>query len=162
MKRHFVALAMAGVFADLALAQQPAVLAGGIVNNASYTPSALPGSAIAQGFIFVVFGTILGPATLQQAAGTFPLPATLGGTTVKITSGSTSANAVLFYTSAGQLGALLPSTIAPGAASLTVTFNGQTSAPANFQVAASSFGAFTSNNGGSGPGEVDPIGWTKK
>ena len=158
MKRHLAVLAMAGVFGSFALAQQPSVLAGGIVNNASYTPSALPGSAIAQGSIFVVFGNNMGPATLQTAGGSYPLPTTLGGTTVKITSGSTTANAVLFYSSAGQLGALLPSTIAAGPASLTVTYNGQTSAPANFQVATSSFGAFTSNNGGSGPGAVTDAG----
>ena len=93
MKRHLAVLAMAGVFGSFALAQQPSVLAGGIVNNASYTPSALPGSAIAQGSIFVVFGSNMGPATLQTAGGSYPLPTTLGGTTVKITSGSTTANA---------------------------------------------------------------------
>ena len=40
-------------------AQQPVITA--LTNNASYTPSPLPGSSIAPGSIFAVFGENLGP-----------------------------------------------------------------------------------------------------
>jgi len=61
---------------------------------------------------------------------------------------------------------MLPSNIAVGTASLTVTANGATSAPQVFQVVASSFGTFALNSGGSGPGvitnaSVVPFGLTK-
>ena len=58
----------------------------------------------------------------------------------------------MVYTSAGQAAAILPSRVSPGDASLTVTHNSQTSAPARIRVARSSFGIFTRNQGGSGPG----------
>src|SRR4051794_14215928 len=72
-----------------------------IVNAASYTRSELPNSAIAPGSIFVVFGTELGPAALQQASG-FPLPVTLAGTSARVTVGPTTVDAIVLYTSASQ------------------------------------------------------------
>ena len=104
---------------------QPVVASDGVVNGASYLQPDLPNAAIAQGSIFVVFGSNLGPATLQEAK-SFPLPMVLAGTSIEITSGSTSAAAIMIYTSATQLAAILPSSIAAGTASLTVTYNQQT------------------------------------
>jgi uncharacterized protein (TIGR03437 family) len=141
-----------------AMAQAPSVTANGIVNVSSYAYADLPGGAIAQGSIFGIFGTNLGPAQFAQAT-TYPLPTTLGGTSVKVTSGSTTAQAVLFLVSSGQINALLPSSIAAGNATLTVTTAGGTSAAASFKVVANSFGTFSLNSGGSGPGAItDPQG----
>ncbi len=135
------------------LAQAPAVNAGGVVNAASYAYAGLPSAAIGQGSIFAIFGTNLGPASFAQS-GAYPIPTTLGGVTVRVTSGATSGNAFLFLASAGQITAMLPSNIAPGTASLTVTTGSGTSAASSFQVAASSFGTFAANSGGSGPGVI--------
>jgi uncharacterized protein (TIGR03437 family) len=64
------------------------------------------------------------------------------------------ADAILIYTSAGQVAAILPSRIPPGNATITVTYLNRTSAPASIRVARSSFGIFTRNQAGSGPGIV--------
>jgi uncharacterized protein (TIGR03437 family) len=131
---------------------QPVVNDGGILNAASYTSSKLPGGAIAQGSIFVVFGARMGPSAIALAG--FPLPSTLAGTNVKVTSGGQTLDCPLVYTLAGQLAAILPSNTPVGTATLTVSFNGQTSAPRSFRVVASSFGTFSLNQGGSGPGVI--------
>ncbi|MDE3195631.1 MAG: hypothetical protein KGN84_04765, partial [Acidobacteriota bacterium] len=143
-------LAAAG---GIALAQTPTIDPGGVVNVASYAYSALPSGGIAQGSIFGIFGKNLGPTPYAQATG-YPLPTSLSNVTVKVTSGSTTVNAVLFLVSASQINALLPSSVPTGTATLTVTNNGQTSAPASFKVAANSFGTFALNQGGSGPGII--------
>ncbi len=139
-------------FASIAAAQ-PTVAAGGILNAASYAFNGLPGSGIAQGSIFVVFGTGMGPTSLLQGNG-FPLQTTLGGTSVKVTVNGTSVDAPLFYTSAGQLSGMLPSKTPVGSGTLTVAYNGQTSAPAAISVVQSSFGIFSVNQKGTGPGII--------
>lgn len=136
-------------------AQQPAV--SSVLNAASYTLPGLPGSAIAQGSIFVVFGTNLGPATLVQAS-VFPLPTDLAGTSVRVTVSGTAVTAIMLYTSATQVAAILPSSTTVGTGTLTVTYNGQTSAGAAIQVVRSSFGIFTRNQAGSGPAWVQHAG----
>jgi uncharacterized protein (TIGR03437 family) len=141
------------LLAAAGLAQTPSVDAGGVVNVASYAYADLPGGAIAQGSIFGIFGKNLGPSPYVVPSG-YPIPTTLSGTSVKVTSGSVTADAPIFLTAAGQITALLPSNVPAGNATLTVTYNGQTSAPASFKVAANSFGTFTMNSGGSGPGAI--------
>ena len=47
-------------------------------NGASYLPPSLPSGAIAQGSIFALFGSALGPAAGVQAL-TYPLLTVLGG-----------------------------------------------------------------------------------
>jgi len=132
---------------------QPVIATGGVLNAASYALRGLPHSDIAQGSMFVIFGQRMGPATLQQAT-SIPLPTTLAGTSIKVSGGGVTADAVMIYTSAGQVAAILPSRIPPGDATVTVTYNNQTSPPASIRVARSSFGIFTRNQAGSGPGIV--------
>ena len=145
----FIALGFAGV----AAAQTPAISVGGIVNVASYAYAGLPSGGIAPGSMFVAFGSNMGPAVLAQAT-SFPLPTVLGGTSVKVTAGGSSYDAILNYTSAAQITAILPSAVPPGTATMTVTYNGATSAPQTFTVSANSFGTFAANAGGSGPGAI--------
>ena len=76
------------------VAAQPVIDADGVTNNASYLSSGLPNSGIAQGSIFAIFGGGLGPTSLQQAT-RFPLPTDLGGTSVKVTVGTTTVNAII-------------------------------------------------------------------
>ena len=79
--------------------QAPSVPAGGVVNAASYAYAGLPSAAIGQGSIFAIFGSNLGPSPFVQPSA-YPIPTTLGGTSVRVTSGSTSGSAFLFLASA--------------------------------------------------------------
>jgi uncharacterized protein (TIGR03437 family) len=121
-----------------------------VLNAASYALPGLPNAGIAKGSMFVVFGSGLGPSTLQQVQA-FPLPTELGGTRVTITSGGTTTQAIMVYTLDRQVAAILPSSTPAGNATLTVTYNGQTSNSVNLQVVDSAFGMFTLNQAGSGP-----------
>lgn len=134
-------------------AQQPTITAGGIQNSGSYAPSGLPNAAIAQGSLFVVKGSNLGPATLQIVP-SYPLTPTLGGTSISVTVNGTTTRPLMYYTSAKQLAALLPSNTPVGTGTLSVTYNGQTSATSPITVAASSFGIYTANATGSGLGLI--------
>jgi uncharacterized protein (TIGR03437 family) len=153
MRFRFLSLLGFGTAAVLA---QPAIDPDGISNNASYLSSVLPNSGIAQGSIFAVFGRGLGPATIQSAT-TFPLPTTLAGTQVRVTVGGTTVNAIVLYTLATQVGAILPSNTPAGTGTLQVVYNGLASATAPIRVVPSAFGIFTINQAGSGPAVVtDP------
>ncbi|HET8548136.1 MAG TPA: hypothetical protein VFL57_09040 [Bryobacteraceae bacterium] len=120
-----------------------------ILNGASYALPGTPGSAIAQGSIFVIFGTELGPAALEQAAG-FPLPTTLGGTSVRITSGSVSLDAPLLYVSERQVAGILPSPAPVGIGLVAVTYDGRTSQSGAFRIVRTSPGILAQNQAGSG------------
>ena len=133
------------------VAAQPVVAEGGVVNAASYTAAGLPNAAIAQGSMFLVFGSGMGPAALQQVK-SFPIPASFAGTSAKVTVNGITVDALIVYTSASQMAAILPSNTPVGTGSITVTYNGVTSAPQTIQVAASNFGIFSINQAGSGPG----------
>jgi uncharacterized protein (TIGR03437 family) len=141
------------VFAMVAGAQ-PAITTNGIVNAASSVPVGLPNSSIAQGSMFSIYGTAMGPASSPPLL-SFPLQKTLGGVTVQIqdASGATR-QAIPLYVGPTQINAILPSATAVGTATATVTYGGSTSAPASFAVVKSSFGTLALNQGGSGPGIV--------
>jgi len=79
---------------------QPSIPTGGIPNAGSY---ATPGQAhygIAQGSVFVVFGTNLGAATPTQAS-RYPLPGAdgLNGTSISVTISGISRSALMLYAS---------------------------------------------------------------
>ncbi len=151
MKQLF--LTMACLAACGSAFAQPVISSGGIANSASYAYSGLPNAAIAQGSLFVVFGSGMGPAALQQAT-TYPLSTMLAGTSLTATVNGTATKPLMVYTSAGQVAAILPSATPVGTGTLTVTYNGQTSVTAPLQVAANSFGIYSINQAGSGLGIV--------
>lgn len=130
------------------LQAQPRI--GGVVNGASFALAPLPNGAIARGSIFTVFTSAAGPATIARAS-SLPLPTQVGGTSIRVTSGGQNRDAIMLFSTAGQLAAILPSDTPEGNATMTVTYNGQTSAPFNFRVVGASFGAFAQNQAGSGP-----------
>jgi uncharacterized protein (TIGR03437 family) len=146
MKQVLAVLALS-FFTTVAFAQAPTVASA--VNGASYTVAGLPNSGIAQGSIFILFGTNMGPGALQGAP-TLPLQNTLAGTSIRISSGATSVQAFMLYTSANQVAAVMPSNAPVGSDTLTLTYNSQTSASLTIQVVQSNFGAFTLNQGGNG------------
>jgi uncharacterized protein (TIGR03437 family) len=145
----------AAICAALPLAAQnkPTVRSNGVVNAASFAGPGMPNFAIAQGSIFNVFGSGLGPAALVQSSG-FPVPTSLAGTSMTVTVGGTTVKPLILYTSDGQIAAVMPSATPTGLAMLVVTYNGQASAQALFQIVPSSFGVFTLNSAGTGPGII--------
>lgn len=135
-----------------ALAAAPSIAE--IVNAANYLPPSLPNSGIAQGALFTVFGSGLGPPTAVQAA-QYPLPTTkgIGGTTIQVTVNGTVENCIMFYSSASQVISILPSATPVGAGTLTVTYQG-VSGSLSIQVQSANFGAVTLNGAGFGPAVV--------
>lgn len=152
MKGGTLLLPIAGCFVLCAFpvfAQTPVLKA--VLNNASFAYTGLPNSNIAQGSIFVLFGTNLG--TTGPTA-KFPLSTTLNGASITVAVNGTTVAAWPLYTTSGQVGAVLPSTTPAGSGTVTLTYNGQTSTPLPIQVVTSSFGTFSINQQGSGPGII--------
>lgn len=129
---------------------QPVIVPDGVLNSASYLPNCTANGGVAQGSIFVLFGSNLGPQDLRQVTA-FPLETTLAGTSIRVTVAGTSVDALPIYTSAGQVAALLRSETPLGNGTITVTYAGVTSAPAPIRVVRSAFGIYTLNQGGTGP-----------
>ena len=124
-----------------------------VANAASNIVPGLPNSGIAQGAIFLIFGYGLGPANLAIAPAAFQAT-NLSGTSVAVTVSGVKVDAPMYYTSAGQVSALLPSNTPAGAGTITVSYNGKTSAAAPITVVPSNVGIFTVGSNGQGPGIV--------
>jgi uncharacterized protein (TIGR03437 family) len=90
----------------------PTLATGGVVNTADYTAALAPGAMIS------LFGTNLAAAT-RQAAGA-PLPTTLDGVSVEVADGGRTLQAPLFFVSAGQINAQLPSGLQSASVSVRV------------------------------------------
>lgn len=144
-----IALALAGA---ATLGAQPAITA--VENAASNIDPRMPNGGIAQGAIFIVAGKGLGPATLAIATGMPFQSTTLSNSSVAVTVGGTTVNALMYYTSAGQLAALLPSNTPTGTGTITVTYNNQTSAKAAITVVANNLAIFSVDSTGTGPAIV--------
>jgi len=124
-----------------------------VVNAASGLVQGLPNSGIAQGSIFLVVGSNLGPSPLAIAANNFQTT-NVGGTSVSITVGSTTVSAPMYYASAAQVAALLPSSTPTGAGTLTVTYNGTAGAAVAVSIVQNNLGIFTFTEDGQGVAEV--------
>jgi len=148
----FLALAVS-LSAIAPLSAAPSIASPGIYNAASYALAAFPNGGIAQGSIFVVFGSGMGPATIVYNS-SLPYQTSLGGTSVTVTVNGTPVPCLMYYTSAGQLAAILPSTTPTGIGTITVTYNGATSPAAQIAVVKSALGLFSVSQAGSGPGVI--------
>ena len=116
-----------------------------VLNSASYMNPTTPAGGIAQGSVFTLFGSGLGPSSFASAT-TFPLSTVLAGTSVTVTVGDTSTHAIMLWDYFGlQIAAALPSSTPVGSGTITVTYNGQTSAPAAIQVVPTAFGIYAAN-----------------
>src|SRR5215469_4450942 len=158
MKAIRAALLSLEFFAALACAQ-PTI--SSVVNGASYSQPPLPNSSIAQGSLFTIFGTNLGPepgacgpgmAACMWAA--YPLPTAIQGTSVQITVNGVTTKAIINLATSTQINSVMPSSTPAGKAQVTVTVNGTASDPFNITIVRSSFGIFTVNQAGTGPGIV--------
>lgn len=124
-----------------------------VENAASNISAALPNGGIAQGAIFIIFGSNLGPSTLSIAPAAFQ-STSLSGTSISVTVGGTTVAPLLYYTSATQAAALLPSNTPAGKGTITVTYNGQVGIAAPITVVQSNLGIFTVTSDGQGVGIV--------
>ncbi len=151
-KQTGTALAAAFLYfaAPSLLAQPPFIVYRGVVNAASFMPAGLPGGAIAQGSIFTIFGSHLGPASSPSLS--YPLQTTLGGVSLTVSNSSITVNAIPIYVSPSQINAVMPSNAPLGLDSVQVHFNGALSNPAPIQVTTTSFGIFSATGSGIGPG----------
>lgn len=127
---------------------QPAVIASGAVNAASYRSG-----PVAPGEILALFGTAIGPIE----------PAGLTLTNPKLAANSAAGLHVLFdgvpapilYASDRQVNVVVPYAVAGHASTqLQVDYLGAVSAPLTLPVAATAPGIFTLNGSGAGPGAI--------
>jgi uncharacterized protein (TIGR03437 family) len=149
MRRFLFVLAFAAG-PSAAVAQPPLISARGIVNAASFTPAGLAAGSIARGSLFSIFGARIGPGASPSLA--FPLSTTLGGVSIQVTQGTTTAAAIPVFVSPNQINAIMPSNAPLGAVSIYVTVANQKSPPNPARIVTDSFGIFAINSGGSGPG----------
>ena len=146
--RTLLLVVVLGVAVAVVSFAQPSVSA--LQNNYSYILPGLPNYGIGQGSIFVMYGKNMGPAQITSVPG-FPLSPTLGGVAINITgSDGKTYQALPYYVSAGQIAGILPSATPVGNATITVAYNGQTSAAAQVKVVKTAFGILTLNGAGSG------------
>src|SRR5882724_9559583 len=122
-----------------ALVAQPRITR--VANGGSLMQASLAGGSIARGSIFAIMGRNFGPSTLAIAT-TYPLSTSLAGIAVKVTKGTASVDALPYATITGQVNVIMP-----------ITVNGNSrSNPFPARVVNSSFGIYTANSGGFGPG----------
>ncbi|MBI3935064.1 MAG: hypothetical protein HY316_10270 [Acidobacteria bacterium] len=129
------------------------VIVQAAVNSASYLYALLPNGKLAQGVLFTVFGMGMSTEPLTHA-GTFPLPAELTETSVRVNVAGMTRGCPMIYTSDRQIAAILPSDIPAGSGTLTVIHNGETSQPLPIEVVAHAFGIYTVNQAGYGAGAI--------
>jgi uncharacterized protein (TIGR03437 family) len=98
-----------------------------VVNAASNTGQAQPNGGIAQGAIFVAYGTGLGPTPIAISPTPFQ-GLGVGGVSIKITVNRQTVECPDVLRSAAQAAALVPSSSPVGTGTFTITFNGDTSA----------------------------------
>ena len=126
------------------LSAQPYINARGVINAASFAAPGLPGGAVAQGSVFTILGSGLGPAKPLQAT-SLPLGITLGGVSVRVFQGTRVVSALPVYVSSSQINAIMPSNAPLGRVSVHISSGGVVSNPVPIMVVSSSFGIFTWN-----------------
>ena len=150
--------------AVIPLVAQPRIPPRAAVNAASFARAGLPNGKIARGSIFTVFGENLGP-TNPVAVSEFPLGEALGEISVTVTQDGRAVSAIPLFGNRGQVNAIMPSAAALGRGTLRVHVGQTESNPVPIEIVESSFGVFSANGTGLGPGifqnfvspEVQPI-----
>jgi len=132
-------------------AQQPILYNRGTVNAASSAPFGLPNAPIARGSVFTVYGEYLGPAQSQTASA--PLAAAFGGVSLSVTQNGVVTQAFPLFVSAGQINAVMPSSVTAGLATLRLTYQNTKSNAITIQIADSAPGLFAVANA-AGPGSI--------
>jgi len=144
------------VLASAAMAQDPQIDASSVSNAGSYIAPNFPNGGVSHGGMFIVkaaAGSGAFGACGVKVADAFPIATSMGGTSMKIAMGGSSFDVPMIYVVAcagtDQLAGIVPSTVPPGAGTLTVTYNGH-SGSAPITVVDRTPGFFTINQGGTG------------
>lgn len=153
MKTPFHLVLVIALSAVASPAAAPSIASPGVFNSASYILPNFPNSGIAQGSIFVIFGSGLGPSTIVYN-GSLPYQTSLAATSVSVSVNGTIVPCLMFFTSAAQVAAILPSTTPVGTGVVTVNYNGLASQQAQIKVVKNALGLFTRNQRGTGPGVI--------
>ena len=122
-----------------------------IQNNSSRIPAGYPNYGIPPSSLFVVVGSGLadpGEPALQSSSGS-GIPLSLNGASITVVVNGVMTRPGLWYTSPTQIAAVLPAATPVGTGTLTVTYRGVTSAPAQIRVVPSAVG-INSYNGNLG------------
>jgi uncharacterized protein (TIGR03437 family) len=181
MKTLFAAIASFSLFGTAGFAQPTVAQISNAASQSLSVPgpeaaaggawNTLPNGSIAQGSFFSIYGngfggdtSICGASYQNCVWNPYPLQTEIQGASVSVTIGQNPPVAAYIefaaqFTGFSQINAILPSTTPVGAGTLTVSYNGQTSAPAPIDVVASSFGTFTLNESGDGPGIITDAGY---
>ena len=117
-----------------------------IQNNYSNVAQGLPNYGIAPSTIFVIYGTGLADPTARavlQSSATPGIPTTLNGASISVTVNGVTTHPAMYYAIATQIAAVLPANTPVGSGTLTVTYNGLTSAAFTIQVVQSALGLDT-------------------
>jgi uncharacterized protein (TIGR03437 family) len=113
-----------------------------VQNNYSRILPGAPNYGIAPGTLFIVKGTGLAdpdsPVVLQDPSKA--LPQTLYGASASVTVNGVTVKPALYYALDYQLALVLPSNTPVGTGTITVSYEGQPSQPAQLQIVASAFG----------------------
>lgn len=132
----------------------PPIIGEAAVNYHSNEPFGMPNAGIAQGSRFGVYGENIGPA---QGMGADPsgLQPQLGGVSIQIQSqDGTITPALMNFVSNGFVSAVAPSTTPLGPATVTVSYNGRSTAPLPATIVSASVGIRTLNDSGVGPAKA--------
>jgi uncharacterized protein (TIGR03437 family) len=164
VKTFFAIVLALGLLTASAFAQ-PVIT--GVQNAASNALVPLPNANIALGSYFSIYGTGFGPASSTCSTlngclwSPYPLPTSIGGASASIVvNGTTTAAYIEFAANFGsysQINAVLPSTTPTGTGTVTVSYGGSTSATFPITVVAASFGTFSVNEAGTGPGIITDV-----
>ncbi len=127
-----------------------------VQNNYSYLVPGAPNYGIAPGALFIVKGTGLAAASAQAVLWDLskgPIPQSApdsNGTSITVVVNGTSVHPGIYYYTATQVAAVLPSNTPVGNGTISVTYNGQTSQTASIAVVTSAMGFDTLYGIGSG------------
>ena len=124
-----------------------------VQNPASNIIPGLPNYGIAQGSIFVLYGSQLGPSTIAIAQ-SLPYQTTLAGTSITVTAGGLTFSPYIIYTLSSQVAAVMPSNVVLGSATIKVTYNGFVGSAFNTTIVQNNFGISTVNQTGNGAAVV--------
>lgn len=155
MRANWFSVFVCAVLSAGLASAQPTV-EGPVLNVASYTLPGYPAFGVAQGSMFVVFGRNMGPRGIYQA-NSWPLPTDLLSTSLKVTVGGVTVDAIMVYTSATQLAAILPSRTPVGDGTIVVYYSGVVGPTAPIRVVPAAFGIVTLNSQGNGPAVIQMV-----
>jgi len=115
-----------------------------IENNSSLIPAGFPNSGIGPSSIFVIHGSGMASATtvtaLQDSTKALPTTGGLNGAVVTVNAGGNAYTPGLYYAIVTQIAGVMPAAVPPGPATVTVSYNGQTSVAHSFTVVPAAFG----------------------